>query len=121
MNRYHKKIYFPKEDLKELENLNNILNNKRFSYSKHCLENLKYRALDMENLLKYISDIELKSDWIFEYYKSQYGIEKACYRLPYSLYDVILVISNNKNIITIYINSKEDNHNTLNSRLYQKV
>ena len=118
MNRYHKKIYFPKESQKELFDLTEKLNKIEFRYSKHCLENLKYRALDIENLLKYIKDIELKSEWIFEYYKSNYGIEKMCYRLPYILYDVILIISNTKNIITIYINSKEDNHDTLNRRLY---
>lgn len=118
MKRYHKKVYFP--DIKEIALFTENLNNAEWQYSKHCLENLKYRFIDIENLLYFIKYLKLNSEWAFEYYKSD-NIEKVCYRIPYNGIDLILVIAKNKIIITIYINSKNDNHNTLKRKLYSYV
>jgi hypothetical protein len=46
-------------------------------------------------------------------------MEKICYRIPYIKgLDIILVISEEKNIITIYLNSQTDKHETLKKELY---
>ena len=117
MKRYHKKVYFPHE--KELILFNNNLNNISFKYSKHCLENLKYRLIDIEKALIFISKLELDYNNIFEYYILDNQIIKVCYRIKYNdELDLILVLSNEKNIITIYINSSIDKHETLNKNLY---
>ena len=37
------------------------------------------------------------------------------------IFDVIIVLIDNKNIVTIYLNGKNDNHETLNASLYCKA
>jgi len=120
MARYHKEVDFPQEHMKDLEVLNNELNSKAWSFSSHCLENLKHRAIDMEQLLNFINVLNLDAGWIFEYYTQNNEITKVCYRVAYDLYDFILVLSNQKNIVTIYINSKDDKHETLNREIYTR-
>ena len=116
MQRYHKKIYFP--DKEKLVNFTNKLNLLNWQYSKHCLKNLKYRVINMQSLLKYIKTLKLNYDDVFEYYKENNKIIKACYRISWNEFDFILVLSENKNIITIYINAKNDSHETLKENIY---
>lgn len=119
MYRYHRKIYFP--DVDKLRELNNKLNNKAWRYSVHALENIKYRISNMEDLLHFIKDIQLEENQIFEYYKLS-NIEKVCYRIAYdNTFDIVLVLNNQKSIITIYLNNKDDNHDTLKRELYQSI
>jgi len=122
MLRYNKKIYFPQEDSESLKAFNNRINRGNFSFSSHCLDNLKYRSIDMQEVLQHIKNIaSFYINDIFEYYKDN-EIEKACYRLPYNKNnDVILVVSKYKKIITIYFNSTEDKHSTLDKKLYQQA
>jgi len=117
MKRYHKNVYF-KHDT-ELKAFNARLNEKNWKYSIHALDNLKCRAIDNMSILKFIKDIELKETDIFEYYSIDNDIQKACYRIEYIYSDIILIVSKQKCIITIYLNSKNDNHNTLKTELYQ--
>ncbi len=117
MNRYHKKIYFPDVDI--LDDITSKLNNLEWNYSKHCLDNLKYRTANIEDVLKTIKNSQLQAQDIFEYYKDAQGISKLCYRISYSdTNDIILVISKDKNIITVYFNSVDDDHFTLKNNLY---
>jgi len=90
MRRYHKAVYTEPIHWQKLEALTEKLNSLKWSYSGHCLENVKSRAV------------------------------KICYRIPYTEagLDIILVISEDKEIITIYINSIGDNHETLRKNLY---
>jgi len=119
MQRYHKKIYFP--DIELLNNVNDYLNTKSWKYSGHCLENLKYRSIDLEGVLRFIRGLELNTDDIFEYYKKGDNIIKVCYRIPYNNIDLILVLNSEKIIITVYFNSSNDNHVTLKENLYCKA
>lgn len=117
MKRYHKKIYFP--DTEKLQNLNIRLNALAWRYSEHCLDNIKYRSLNLKRVLSFISELELKSQDIFEYYRLNDDIIKVCYRIKYNdNIDIILVISQDKKIITIYYNSADDEHFTLRKNLY---
>ena len=118
MKRYHKKVYFPENN--GLKEFNNTLNALNWKYSTHCLENLKHRVIDVEDLLLYVKDLSLKFEDIFEYYEDKI-IEKACYRIHYKgSIDIILVVNQIKSIITIYINDSEDKHYTLKKELYQR-
>jgi len=121
MNRYHKKVGFPEADKEKLKALNTYLNGQKWSFSEHCLENVEYRAIDLENLLKYISGLTLASADIFEYYSLDGEFVKICYRVKYEIYDFILVLTPFKKIVTIYINEKDDNHITLDKTIYTKV
>lgn len=119
MLRYHKGVYFPEEDKENLINFTNKLNTLTWGYSSHSLDNLKHRVIDTASLLNFIKVLTLSYDQIFEYYKTNLGaILKACYRIEYKNYDFILVLSADKNIVTIYVNSKNDKHETLNKSLY---
>lgn len=133
MNRYHKEVFTRPEDLKRLEALTDRLNGLKWRYSGHCLDNLKHRAIDLESVLMFIRDLKLDPEAIFEYYLTDRGEpEKVCFRVGYNPgqaqhpakhstapgLDLILVISEDKEIITIYINSAEDKHETLKKELY---
>lgn len=118
MKRYHRKIYFP--HLKEIETFTENLNQSEFSYSKHCLDNIKYRLIDIEKTLYFIKYLKLNSESAFEYYKGDI-IEKVCYRVEFNNMALILVISKDKKIITLYINSQNDNHETLKENLYART
>jgi mRNA-degrading endonuclease RelE of RelBE toxin-antitoxin system len=120
MNRFHKTIYFP--DIQALSVLNERLNSLNWKYSVHALDNLKYRVINQYALLSHIKELQLNKDDIFEYYKRDDGfIEKVCYRLHFGEYDVILVLTWQKEIVTIYLNAKEDNHLTLKKEVYYSV
>lgn len=120
MNRYHIKTGFNPQDVDRLKALTEQLNGLKWAYSEHCIDNLSYRVVDIEAVLKFIKDIKLSFEQIFEYYSDR-DIIKICYRIKYSkLQDIILILTPDKKIITIYINSVEDNHITLKKELYRK-
>ena len=119
MKRYHKKIYFPDTD--KLKAFNDSLNLKAWQYSQHCLDNIRYRSIDVEKVLTFIYQLKLYEDNIFEYYKDNETIIKLCYRIKYNKnIDLILVVNADRKIITIYYNSNDDEHFTLKENLYTK-
>jgi len=121
MLRYHIKVFTKSEHLLQLQKLNNDFNSMNWGYTEHCLDNLKYRAIDIKAVLSFIKDLELKAEQIFEYYIDRGSIIKVCYRIPYNKnQDIILVLGRNKQIITIYVNSSDDLHYTLKRELYYK-
>ena len=119
MNRYHKKIGFNIRHEKDLKSLNDSLNSKDWKYTQHCLNNLHIRFGDKQKILLFIKNLKLNENDIFEYYAINDKIQKVCYRLKYSnISDLIIVIGEFKQIITIYLNEKADNHYTLKEYLY---
>jgi len=120
MNRYHKNVYIPEADKARLEALTDVLNTLKWTHTRHCTDNLKYRTIRQEDILLFIKDLKLRHEDIFEYYKDEAGhITKACYRIKYTAgVDIILILSDVKNIITIYTNTADDDHITLNKNLY---
>jgi len=119
MNRYHYLIGFNPEHISQLKELTEQLNSKEWLYSDHCLDNLKYRAIDLRGILLFIKGIKLDYSQVFEYYAEELKVIKLCYRITYNnLQDIILIITPDKKIITIYINSANDLHDTLKKELY---
>jgi hypothetical protein len=123
MRRYHKSVYFDPKDYSSLQTFTERLNSIKWRYTAHCLDSIKDRAIDLEGLLLFVKGLKLTLGAIFEYYaddNSRY-IVKACYRVSYiNGLDIILVMNDDKEIITIYLNSSEDLHYTLRKDLYQK-
>ena len=122
MNRYHVKTGFDISHIDILKKLSIELNAKKWQYSNHCLDNLKYRIIDIKALLLFIKNIKLNYESLFEYYSEGNNIIKVCYRIPFNMdMDIILILSHDKNIITIYLNTSGDNHITLKTELYNKI
>jgi len=123
MLRYHKAVYTEPEHWHKLSILTEQLNDMQWTHSGHCLDNIKYRIIDIEGILRFIKGIILEPEQIFEYYLNDKTREpeKICYRVDYNKdIDLFLVVSKIKNLITIYINSKDDGHETLKENLYMK-
>ena len=126
--RYHKKIYFPKEHTKILNDLVEHINSQNLRYSKHCIDRLyekEFNEKKVNNVLNFIKNLAFEYSNIFEYYADGYigkeKIRKICFRVPYTEYsDIIVVISKECTLITIYANDKSDNHITLKTELYIK-
>lgn len=122
MNRYHIKVGFEPDQTSQLKELTEQLNHKNWTYSGHCIDNLKFRAIDLEHILRFIKTTVLEYSQIFEYYTENKDIIKVCYRINYNkLQDIILVVTPDKKIITIYLNSTSDNHITLKTELYNTI
>lgn len=119
MNRYHTDVHIPEGDIDRLRAFTEALNAQAWNYTAHSLDNVKYRAIDCKALLYFIKDLRLNACTIFEYYTEGTQIIKACYRIKYTTdIDIILVISDEKNLVTVYMNSEGDNHYTLRKNLY---
>lgn len=119
MERYHVKIGFPVEDNQKLIALTDYFNAVNWQYTAHCLDNLKYRVIDLEKALLFIKGSILNNNDIFEYYIEAGKIVKVCYRIKYEKnLDLILVLNEFKEIITIYLNTADDLHFTLKKELY---
>jgi hypothetical protein len=125
MDRYHIKTGFKESDKISLAQFTTTLNGLTYKWTMHSLDNLKYRAIDSGALLRYIKDTILKPEQIFEFYCFEFGarnIAKVCYRIPWNdSLDVILVLDGEKTIITVYLNSRTDEHITLKESLYIKI
>lgn len=120
MKRYHKKIYFPSQYDSQLKELTTQFNSTRiFNKSNHAIYQLKTR-FDFLNILQFLKDmVYFKQGNIFEYYIKNDNIAKICYKIRYNEgQDLIIVLSDKKSIITLYINNKGDNHKTLKKELY---
>ena len=120
MKRFHKTICFPSQYNTQLKELTNAFNTKeKYGYTNHAYENLKTR-FNLMDILQFLKNrIYFKYQDIFEYYVEGNKIVKVCYKMEYNQYqDLIIVLSNNKSIITIYLNNKRDNHTTLKNELY---
>jgi len=123
-NRYHYITGFDKKHIDQLKAITSRLNMLKWQYTRHTLDNIKYRELDNKRLSEFFNSCILKYDDIIEYYSNIHTgkIEKILYRIPYTdSQDIILVLTPEKNIVTIYLNSKDDKHITLNTSLYVKI
>lgn len=117
--RYHIKTGFNKDDITSLRLANNRLNALDWQYSRHCLDNLKHRVIDLRQVLEFIKGVNLDFSQVFEYYSEAQGITKVCYRINFNqYYDLILVLTLEKKIVTIYLNSVGDEHISLKKEIY---
>ena len=121
MNRYHYKVYFPPEADSMLETFTDEINSMQFRLTKHSFNNIDLRGgwTAQQELIEDMKSLELDSESIFEYYTSGGQIVKACYRVEWSSSkDIIMVIGRGKTIVTMYFNSTDDKHATLNKNNY---
>ena len=121
MNRYHYKVYFPPEAEAKLEAFTEEINVQEFRLTGHSFKNIELRGgwTAQQELIEDMKSLELESESVFEYYTSSGRIIKACYRVEWSeAKDIILVVGRGKTIVTMYFNSANDKHSTLNKSNY---
>ena len=127
--RYHKEVGFDKEHQQDLIDLIHKFNKvKRYGRTIHAFHRLNER-FDYNNILNYIANkVEFHYGQVFEYCVNDVSnlISKICFKIeyrtsPYKTHDLILVLTRQKDIVTLYINSSEDNHSTLKRELYITV
>jgi hypothetical protein len=119
MERYHRAL--AGFDAEKLGTFTNALNGRRFIFSNHFFEQVRTRFNDHDqrDLGELLQAVKLQAGQAFEYYIEAGQIEKACYRIPFNrVNDIIIVLSNRKEVITIYSNAVGDNHKTLNGGNY---
>lgn len=127
--RFHREIYFPddfqaamKEYVEEIVSLGPL------TFSLHSIEKImdysfEYGKNFFQYLVKTVRRNSLDADKVFEYYSTKgRKITKACFRYSFDDFpvDIIMVVSANGVVITMYIANKGDNHATLNKKLYRK-
>lgn len=128
ISRYHRSIFFPDWAEKSLEEfLINVSGTGSLKFSTHAVEKIvdcsfNYGRSFLEHLLKVVKKGSLNLDRVFEFYSTETRIKKACFRytLPRFPVDLILVISADGVIVTVFVTNKEDNHSTLNEKLYER-
>lgn len=126
--RYHKNIFFPEwTDRSLLEFSNGIFNKKSLVFSVHSVMKIVGYSFEFgkqlfKYLLKSLNKTSINPDSLFEFYSSGEEIKKACFRFSHSGFpvDIVLVISADGTVITVYVTNKGDNHKTLNTKLYER-
>ena len=116
MTRYHKALYFPptiRPDLVEF-----VANLPVLRLSKHA----EQQVAEEENRNRPITPpTTLNPSTCFEVYIETGRIEKAVFRVKTNAqYDTIYVVSRLGIVITLWSNSRDDNHQTLNPNLYER-
>ena len=117
MTRYHKDIFFPDND--KLPAIVSNLNQRKWVLSKHSFDRIIEKSENVSVIGYFIKDLVLKEAYLFEYYKENDIITKLVFRIPFdNENDIILVLNDYKEIVTVYYNNKEDNHRTLDNKIY---
>lgn len=126
--RYHVEVYFPPWAEESLKVFTETIQQKgSLAFSTHAVGkivngNLEYGRQLFKYLLKSIRKVSLKPESIFEFYAQGEFVQKAVFRFSFEEFpvDIILVISADGTVITMYTTNKGDNHDSLNLNLYER-
>lgn len=128
MQRYHREIFFPDWSEDALKNFTDkISNSSSIVFSIHALEKVvdasfQYGKQLFKYLLKSVRRSSMEPDSVFEFYAVRGEIKRACFRFSYDVFsvDLVLVISSDSTVVTVYTINKGDLHDTLNTKLYER-
>lgn len=129
IDRFHRDIYFPSTfDTSIKLFMDEIVALGPLTFSLHSIEKIvdysfEYGKNFFQFLVKAVRRDSLNPEKVFEYYSSKNGkVTKACLRYTFEEFpvDIVMVVSANGVVITMYISNKGDNHATLNKKLYKK-
>jgi hypothetical protein len=121
MNKYHVKIGFPIERIKEAETLIFRLQSRKIRFTFHALQELSAEA-EAVKIGQFLLNYRLNFSDVFELAINEAGkLEKLGFRVNYAENDVIFILSSEKMIITLWTNDKKDFHKTLKTALYCKA
>ena len=126
--RYHSEIYYPSWAETSLNAfIAELRAKKALNFSVHSIVKIVQYSFDygkqlLKYLLKSINVQSLSSGTVFEFYSFGERISKACFRVSFNEFpvDLVLVISADGTVITVFTTNKHDNHDSLNVELYEK-
>ncbi len=119
--RFHMNYGFTENDLKLLGEFTNKLSSMKWTYSNHFMNRLHRRSsLGFISTPNFKTYLKLESNRIFEFYKKDEKIMKACYRIPHSdrRRDLILVVTDEKMLVTMYFNRRGEVPKIVNTSVY---
>jgi hypothetical protein len=128
LKRYHRECFFPEWSEESLNIFLKLIRRKNgLSISIHCLEKIinycfQYGRQMLKYLLKSVRKASFTSSGVFEFYAVEQEIKKICVRFSFEEFpvDLILVISADGTIITVFTANKGDKHDSLDLELYEK-
>lgn len=122
VERFHRRVGFPTGSELLLENFSENLNRcSKLTWSLHAKDKLGFRT-DLDRIESMVRICEFDSRNVFEFYRDTRGVSKVCYRYPYSLKeDIILVVSRELLIVTVYFNKRNDRHSSLTKTIYRRI
>ena len=128
VKRFHKDIFFPEWSTTRYgEFLDKLRTNLPLSFSVHAVGKIldyrdEYGNRVWKSILNIIRNSQIYSGELFEFYWDGERIYKVCLRFPCENlpFDVVMVISLNATIITLYITRTEDTHKSMNKNLYSR-
>lgn len=128
IRRYHRDIYFPDWFQDSFAGYTRGLRERGpLSFSFHAVDKIleqchSYGRILFKYLTKTCNKSSLDSDKVFEFYTVGKEIRKVCFRFSFdkSPVDIVLVISKEGNVVTVYTINKGDKHQTLDKSLYEK-
>ena len=127
MKRYHKNILFPEWVNSSFERFRTtIYNSGPLSFSSHSLNKIIGYVGDygkivfMDSINNILKSGAVTEKLMFEFYANDRDIVKGVFRyiLPGLPIDLVMVISVNCTIVTVYIVNKDDSHLDLRKDLY---
>ena len=126
--RFHKNVYFPTwadENLTEFTA--KIKKQKSLVFSIHALEktvgySFEYGRKFLKYLMKSVRRTSLDISNIFEFYSTYGTVQKCCFRFSYEDFpvDIVLVISADGTVVTVFITNKKDFHTSMDDTPYEK-
>jgi len=120
MQKYHRQIGFLPCHEAEAKGLIASLKWRKISFSRHSLQSLK-DELEAVKIGRFLLNYDLNFNDVFELAILDGKLEKMGFRVNFSDFDVIFILSREKQVITLWTNKKEDKHFSLNSLKYCKV
>jgi hypothetical protein len=118
MLRFHKNVFFPDNASSKLKDLCLALNSKDWSFSSHAIDSIKDEPINLHELLTEIKALKIYANGIFEFYLDNSSIVKICYRFNWKSKSIIICLNSSKTLISVWVNSIDDNHATLRKNLY---
>jgi hypothetical protein len=120
MYKYHKQIGYNPQDIKALISLCENLNTRQFKITSHAINQIKDKGLPIESIGLFLKDYKINYNDIFEYKKDDFIKQIGIRKNLNSQWDIILILSSDKSIITLWFNNANDKHYTLNVNEYSR-
>lgn len=126
LDRYHRDVLFPQWYETSLNIfIRAVRSHGSITFSLHALEktieySFEYGRTMFKFLLRSVRRNSLDPNSVFEFYASDEEIHRACFRYSFEEFpvDLVLVISADGVVVTVFVINKTDNHTTLNRNLY---